>query len=204
MDFAPVENPCQTSRTSPCDCERSNSAPLARTLRKSVRRRQGRRRTRIAPVRPRRARSGPLRRCDRASDALPLSRRGGGHRPHRSRVDGAVFTVDGAVFTVYVSPVDSMAVDFHPRRVAAHRSGSRGRGPGPLGLGEPVAALLAEGRSLREIPGLTGGEERAIRRHLRNAFESRGISGQMELVHQALSVAESPERPRRDRQSKLE
>ena len=106
--------------------------------------------------------------------------------------------------TVHINPVGDGEIDFRPWRVAAlvlaidHRSRSidpeivRAR----LGLTPTesrVAALLAEGRTVRDIAAATGRSEKTVRWHVQQIFEKRGISRQTYLVRQVLSLDGAPD-----------
>ena len=52
-----------------------------------------------------------------------------------------------------------------------------------------VAALLAEGNTVRDIVVATGRKESTIRWHIRQIFEKQGISRQAELVHRVQALA---------------
>ena len=105
---------------------------------------------------------------------------------------------------LHVSPVGDRAVDFGGRRVAAlvlvvdparrpridqvrvaqvlDLSPSQGR----------VAALLAEGRSVREIAAVTGYTEGYVRLLLKRIYKKQGISGQVALVARVLAIDAVP------------
>ena len=51
-----------------------------------------------------------------------------------------------------------------------------------------VAAMVAEGRTLREIAAATGRKEETVRWHLRQIFRRQGISRRTELVRRVLSL----------------
>ena len=102
--------------------------------------------------------------------------------------------------TVHVSPVRANGMDFRPSGVAAlvlvldHAPARIDPAlvGATLGLSPTeslVAALLAEGKAVREIAAATGRSERTIRWHVQQIFDKRGISRQVELVRQVLSVA---------------
>ncbi len=105
---------------------------------------------------------------------------------------------------LHVSRVADGETGFRPRRVAAIvlvvDPGRRSRiDPGliaeTLGLTpaeSEVAALLAEGRTLRDIAAATGRSESTIRWHLKHVFSKHGIARQAELVRLALSLADLP------------
>ena len=109
--------------------------------------------------------------------------------------------------TMHVTPVGEKEVDFRPWRVAAlvllvdhmptrvdpvHVEIALGLTPAE----SRVAALLAEGRTADEIAVLTGRKLRTVRWHVQQIFEKRGISRQVELVRQVLSLPGPPEYPR--------
>ena len=108
--------------------------------------------------------------------------------------------------TVHVSPVGDKEIDFRPWRVAAlvlvvdHEPTSIdpalvGAVLGLTPTESQIAVLLAEGRTPREIAALTGRKERTVRWHVQHVFEKRGISRQVDLVRQVLSLAGPPEHP---------
>ena len=113
-------------------------------------------------------------------------------------------------FTLHVSPVGSRQAEFGTWPVAALvlvvEQGSRARvdlsrrtrvDPGlvaaTLGL-TPVesqlAAMLAEGKTVRDIALETNRRESTIRWHLHQIYTKQGISGQTDLVRLVLSLAE--------------
>ena len=55
-----------------------------------------------------------------------------------------------------------------------------------------VAALLAEGRTIRGIARATGREEDTVRWHKKHVFSKIGVSRQVDLVRLVLSVADIP------------
>ena len=105
---------------------------------------------------------------------------------------------------LHLSPVGDRRPDFRARRVAVLAlvvdPVSRPRIDPELvasGLGltpaeSQVAALLAQGRTVRDIAAATGRAERTIRWHLGRIFKKRGLSRQADLVHLMLSLAEFP------------
>ena len=107
---------------------------------------------------------------------------------------------------VHVSPVGSGQSDFGGRRVAALMlvvdPASRSR-IDPVRVSEAfgltpaegrVAALLAEGRSVRDIAAATGYRESYVRWLLKQVYKKQGISGQVALVRQVLAVDALPRR----------
>ena len=108
--------------------------------------------------------------------------------------------------TVHVSPVGDKEIDFRPWRVAAlvlvvdHEPTSIdpalvGAVLGLTPTESQIAVLLAEGRTPRDIAALTGRKERTVRWHVQQIFEKRGISRQVDLVRQVLSLAGPPDHP---------
>ena len=108
--------------------------------------------------------------------------------------------------TVHLSPVGKEKDDLRPRRIAAiamvvDDAPTRidpALVEAALGLTPAesrVAALLAEGRTVRDIAAATGRTERTVRWHIQQTFEKQGISRQVELVRQVLSLANSPTPP---------
>ena len=109
---------------------------------------------------------------------------------------------------VHVSPVGVRQTDFGARRVAALVlvvDPARRPRIAPelvaetLGLTpaeSQVAALLAEGRTVRDIAAATGRLETSVHWHLKHIFHKQGISRQADLVRLVLSLAEFSE-PRR-------
>ena len=107
---------------------------------------------------------------------------------------------------VHVSPVGVGQPDFGGRRVAALMlvvdPASRARiDPARVakafGLTPSegrVAALLAEGRSVREIAAAAGYQESYVRWLLKQAYKKQGISGQVALVRQVLALDALPRR----------
>ena len=55
-----------------------------------------------------------------------------------------------------------------------------------------VAALLAEGRTIRDIARATGREEETVRWHKKHVFSKVGVSRQVDLVRLLLSLADIP------------
>ena len=109
---------------------------------------------------------------------------------------------------VRIIPVGSHQTDFGVRRVAALMlvvDPARRPKISPelvaaaLGLTpaeSQVAALLAEGRTVRDIAAATGRLETSVHWHLKHIFHKQGISRQADLVRLVLSLAEFSE-PRR-------
>ena len=108
--------------------------------------------------------------------------------------------------TLHVTPVGGAAADYGGLRVAALvllvDPASRPRiDPGHvatvLGLMPSegrVTALLAEGRSVREIAALTAFEEGYVRWLLKQVYKKQGVSGQVALVRLALAASALPRR----------
>ena len=110
----------------------------------------------------------------------------------------------GARLALHVSPVGDSAGDFGGRRVAAlvlmvdparrpridpvrvaaglDLTASQGR----------VAALLAEGRSVREIAAVTGYTAGYVRLLLKRIYKQQGVSGQVALVPRVLALDALP------------
>ena len=111
---------------------------------------------------------------------------------------------------VHVTPVKSPHREGRPRRVAALMlvvdPGSPGRvDPAMLqwvfgftSTEGRLAALLAEGRSLREIAEVTGRREVTVRWHMKQIFQKTGLSRQAEVVQVVLSLAGLPHEFDRD------
>ena len=106
---------------------------------------------------------------------------------------------------MHVSPVGQKEIDFRPWRVAAlvlvvdHAPTCIAPALVKAALGltpaeSRIAVLLAEGRTPREIATGTGRKERTVRWHIQQIFEKRGISRQVDLVRQVLSLAGSADR----------
>ena len=105
---------------------------------------------------------------------------------------------------LHVSPVGGGSADFGGRRVAAlvllvdparGRRIDAGRVAAMLGLTESegrVAALLAEGLSMREIAAATGLAESYVRWLFKQVYGKLGVSGQVALVRQVLAVDALP------------
>ena len=55
-----------------------------------------------------------------------------------------------------------------------------------------VAALLAEGKTVREVASETGRKVSTIRTHVRHIFDKHGIRRQVDLVRLVLSTANAP------------
>ena len=101
--------------------------------------------------------------------------------------------------TIHINPVGDGEIDFRPWRVAALvlavDHAPTAIDPAQLGasLGltpaeSRVAALLAEGMAVGRIAAVTGRSERTVRWHVQQIFDKRGISRQVDLVREVLSV----------------
>ena len=55
-----------------------------------------------------------------------------------------------------------------------------------------VAAMLAEGRTIRDIARATGREEETVRWHKKHVFSKVGVSRQVDLVRLLLSLGDIP------------
>ena len=106
--------------------------------------------------------------------------------------------------TVHVSPVGNQENDFRPRRVAAlvlvvdHEPAHIDLALVESNLGltpteGQVAVLLAEGRTVREIAAVTGRRVRTVRWHVQQIFDKLGISRQVDLVREVLSLTSPPD-----------
>ena len=105
-------------------------------------------------------------------------------------------------FAVHIKPVRAPQPDYGARHVAALvlvvEPGRRQRvAPDlvatTLGLTpaeSQVAAWLAEGKSVREIAEATGRTTNAVYWHLKQIYQKKSISGQVDLVRLVLSIAE--------------
>ena len=105
---------------------------------------------------------------------------------------------------LHLSPVVDRRPDFRARRVAALvlvvDPASRPRiapellaaGLGLTPMESQVAALLAQGRTVRDIAAAMGRGERTIRWHLGHIFNKHGLSRQADLVRLVLSLVEFP------------
>ena len=105
-----------------------------------------------------------------------------------------------------VHPLDVAGPDFGGRRVAvlvlvadprSRRSIDPSRVSALLGLTASesrVSALLAEGRSVREIAATTGLQENYVRWVLKQVYKKLGLSGQVALVLRVLAVHTLPRR----------
>ncbi len=104
-------------------------------------------------------------------------------------------------FVVHVKPVSVWQPDFGARRVAALVLITE---PGQVVRIDPavvaatlgltpiesqIAALLAEGRTVREIAGALEYTERSVRWYLHQIYHKQGLAGQVDLVRLVLSVA---------------
>ena len=90
---------------------------------------------------------------------------------------------DGAALVLVVDPRRETRID--PDPVAA--------GLGLTPMESRVAAMLAEGMTVREITAATGRKETTIRWHVRRIFRKQGITRQAELVRLVLSIAGTPD-----------
>ena len=107
---------------------------------------------------------------------------------------------------LHVHPVEATQADFGARRVAAlvlvvdpaSRPGiDPVRVSALLGLTPSearVSALLAEGRSVREIAATTGYKESYVRWLLKQVYKQQGLSGQIALVQRVLAAYALPRR----------
>ena len=107
---------------------------------------------------------------------------------------------------LHIHPVDAAQADFGGRRVAvlvllvdpANRPRiDPARVSELLGLTPAegrVSALLAEGRTVREIAATTGYKESYIRWLLKQAYWKQGLSGQVALVQRVLAASALPRR----------
>lgn len=120
---------------------------------------------------------------------------------------------------LHISPVPAGTVEYGAQRVAAlvliGEPGSRPRiDPDLLAetlcmtpMESRVAALLAEGRSIRDIAAAMKRQQSSIRAHVKRMFRKQGVARQSELVRLVLSLAgftrtpssNSAIRPRRNR-----
>ena len=102
--------------------------------------------------------------------------------------------------TVHINPVGDSGIDVRPSRVAAfvlaidHEPAEIDPALVQDALGltpaeSRVAVLLAEGMSVHRIAAVTRRSERTVRWHIEQIFDKRGISRQLELVRQVLSLA---------------
>ena len=102
---------------------------------------------------------------------------------------------------VHVKPVEVRQLDFGARRVAALVLITE---PGQVARIDPavvaatlgltpvesqIAALLAEGWTVREIAGALEYTERSVRWYLHQIYHKQGLAGQVDLVRLVLSVA---------------
>ena len=105
---------------------------------------------------------------------------------------------------LHVSPVGGAQMDFRPRHVAALvlvvDPARRARIDPKLVMAaldltpaeSQVAAMLAEGKTPRDIAAATGRKESTIRWHMQNIFIKHGISRQVELVRLVSPLADVP------------
>ena len=101
---------------------------------------------------------------------------------------------------LHVHPVEPTQADFGARRVAAlalvadpanRLRVNPARVSALLGLTPSegrVAALLAEGRTVREIAAAAGFKESYVRFLLKQVYRKQGLSGQVALVQRVLSA----------------
>ena len=83
-----------------------------------------------------------------------------------------------AALVLVVDPESRATIDADLVRVAMGLTPTQSR----------VAAMLAEGRTLREIAAATGSKEETVRWHLKHIFRRQGISRRTELVRRVLSL----------------
>ena len=62
-----------------------------------------------------------------------------------------------------------------------------------VGMESRVAALLAEGMTVRDIVAAMGRGESTIRSHVKHMFAKHGLSRQADLVRLVLAVGGAPE-----------
>ena len=110
----------------------------------------------------------------------------------------------GAALGLHISPVGGAQADFGARRVAAlmllvdpagHSRIDPVRVAQALGLTPTegrVAALLAEGNSVRDIAAATGNTAGTVRLFLKHCYKKQGVSGQIPLVRRVLAVDALP------------
>ncbi len=152
-------------------------------------------------------RDGVLRACrpaDRTrlarlvADALPTS--------NAAAVSGSMLLHRTAMlppFVVHVKPVGVPQLDFggarsvgvlvlitEPGHVSRIDPGLVATTLGLTPMESQVAAWLAEGKTVRDIAEATGCKESSIHWHLRQIYDKRGISRQVDLVRLVLSIAE--------------
>ena len=89
-----------------------------------------------------------------------------------------------AALVLVVDPENRPRID--PARVASML--------GPTPSEGRVAALLAEGRPVREIAATAGFSESYVRFLLKQAYRKQGLSGQVALVRRVLAVHGFPSR----------
>ena len=111
---------------------------------------------------------------------------------------------DRARLALHVCPVGDARTDFGARRVAAlvlvvDPAGSSRVDPvrvaDTLGLTPTegrVAALLGEGRSVRDIAAATGNQPGTVRLFLKHVYRKQGVSGQVPLVRRVVGVDALP------------
>ena len=61
-----------------------------------------------------------------------------------------------------------------------------------------IAAMLAEGKTIRDIAAATGRRETTVKWHVRHVFSKLGVSRQADLVRLVLAVSDFPEPPHPD------
>ena len=115
----------------------------------------------------------------------------------------------GPRLELHVSPVDAARADFGGRRVTALVLVVDPASPvrvdpvrvsAALGLTPSegrVSALLAEGRSVREIAAAAGYRESYVRWLLKQVYRKQGLSGQVALVRRVLRILDAYASPRR-------
>ena len=117
----------------------------------------------------------------------------------------AVTRRDGVLpLVLHVMPVEKPGTDYRPQGVAAlalivdpRRKARIDRGLVAAMLGltpteSEVAAMLAEGRTIREIATVTGRGESTIRWHLKHIFSQLGVGRQFEVARLVLSLGGAP------------
>lgn len=125
-------------------------------------------------------------------------------RSGRHGVSGSMTVRRPSIFprlALHISPLGDAQMDFRPSGVVALvlvvdpmsrariDSGLVSEALGLTPTQGQVAALLAEGNTIREIAAATGRKESTVRWHLHHVCSKLGISKQVEVVHLVLSLA---------------
>ena len=86
-------------------------------------------------------------------------------------------------------PVAALVLVMDPESRLRIDSDMVGKALGLTRMESQVAMLLAEGKNVREVAGVTGRKESTIRTHVKHIFAKHGLSRQVDLVRLVLSLS---------------